>query len=262
MNKKIVKSVVSATIGIFAACAYQMATAADSKPFSLSTGFDYSSGKYGGSTSTDILYIPVIAKYDTGAWSLKLTVPYISITGPGNVIKDIGAIRTVGGTTHTTESGLGDVVAAATFNVFSGGPSDPIVDLTGKVKFGTADSNKGLGTGKNDYAAQVDIYKGIDRFTVFGSAGYKVLGSPTGITLNNVFYGSLGGGYKLNELTSAGLIMDLREKASATGSEQRELTAYLTHKYSNTWKAQGYVVKGFANGSPDWEMGGLATYSF
>ncbi len=261
MNNKMVKSVIAGAVGTLVAVAFPAAQAADSGQLSLSTGFDYSSGKYGGATNTDILYIPVIAKYETGPWSLKLTVPYIRVTGPGNVVKDIGPIKGAGAT-RTTESGPGDVVAAATFNALAGGPSDPIVDLTAKVKFGTADENKGLGTGKNDYAAQVDVYQGIDRFTVFGTVGYKVLGSPAGITLDNVFYGSLGGGYKLNPQTSGGLIMDLRQKASATGSPQRELTAYLSHKYNKTWKAQGYVVKGFADGSPDWEAGAVAVYSF
>ena len=46
----------------------------------LSTGFDYTSGKYGGATETNIRYVPLIAKYDTGPWALKLTVPYIHIT--------------------------------------------------------------------------------------------------------------------------------------------------------------------------------------
>lgn len=258
MRNKIAKL---ALAGSLCVTALPAAYAAGSGQFSLSTGFDYSSGKYGGDVSTDILYVPVIAKYETEQWSLKLTVPYIRITGPGNVVRDVGAIKGAG-TTRTTESGLGDVVAAATVNAYSGGPGDPIVDITGKVKFGTADENKGLGTGKNDYAAQVDVYQGIGRFTAFGSAGYKVLGSPSGITLDNVFYGSLGGGYKIDPQTSGGLILDLRQKASATGSPQRELTAYLSHKYSKTWKVQGYVVKGFADGSPDWEGGAVVAYNY
>jgi len=47
-------------------------------------------------------------------------------------------------------------------------------------------------------------------------------------------------------------MLDVRQKASATGSSQRELTAYVSHKYSKEWKSQAYVVKGFADGSPDW----------
>lgn len=149
---------------------------------------DCSSGKYGDVASTDILYVPFTGKYETGRWMFKLTVPYIEVTGPGNVVRDVGVIRTSTSMTRTTQKGLGDVVAAATYNLYAGGASDPVVDLTGKVKFGTADETKGLGTGENDYAAQVDVYKGFGRFTAFGTVGYRVLGSPAGVFLNNVFY--------------------------------------------------------------------------
>lgn len=241
----------------------QAAMAADSGKVSLTSGFDYSSGNYGTSDTTDILYIPLTGTYETGPWTLKLTVPYLSITGSGNVTKDIGVYKSATASTRTTESGLGDVVAAATYNVFAGTGANPwLVDLTGKVKFATADETKGLGTGKNDYALQVDAYKVIDRFTAFGTVGYKVLGSPTGITLDNVLYGSLGGSYKYTEQTSSGLILDLRQKASPTGSEQRELTAYVSHKINKSWKSQAYVVKGFTDGSPDWGVGAMATYGF
>ncbi len=28
------------------------------------------------------------------------------------------------------------------------------------------------------------------------------------------------------------------------------------------WKAQGYTVKGFSDGSPDWGVGAMASYAF
>ncbi len=262
MNKKTKKTIIAGAVTLLAALSSQMACAAEAGSFSLTTGLDYSSGKYGGTQSTDILYIPITGKYETGPWSFKLTAPYIRITGPGGVVKDVGAYKTAGAT-RTTESGLGDVVAAATYNIYAGGGANPLlVDLTGKVKFGTADQNKGLGTGENDYAAQADIYKTIDKFTAFGTIGYKVFGDPTGINLDNVFYGSLGGSYKYNQKTSAGLILDLRQKALSTSSPQRELTAFVSHKIDKTWKAQGYAVKGFADGSPDWGAGAMVSYAF
>lgn len=250
-------------IAVLGTLSSQAAIAADKGNVSLTSGFDYSSGKYGTSDTTDILYIPLTGTYETGPWTLKLTVPYISITGTGTVNKDIGRYKTSTATTRTTESGLGDVVAAATYNVYAGTGINPwLVDLTGKIKFGTADQAKGLGTGQNDYAFQVDVYKTIDKFTAFGSLGSKVLGSPTNIALDNIVYGSLGGSYKFTQQTSGGLILDLRQKPSTTGSEQRELTAFISHKINKAWKSQGYVVKGFADGSPDWGAGAMVTYGF
>jgi hypothetical protein len=243
-----------------AATALAALPAAAEPGFSLTTGLDYSTGKYGGTTSTDILYIPFSGKYEADKYTLKLTVPYLRITGPGNVVKDVGPIKGSTSTARTTESGLGDVVAAGSYNVYEG--SGTLVDVTAKIKFGTADEAKGLGTGKNDYALQADLFKTLGKNTVFGTLGYKVMGSPEGATLNNVFYGSLGIGHKISQETSAGLILDLREKASATGYAQQEFTAYVSHKLGKTWKAQAYAVKGFSNGSPDWGAGAMITAGF
>lgn len=229
--------------------------------FSLTTGLDYSSGKYGGTQATDTLYIPFIGKYEEGLWTYKLTVPYVRVTGTGSVVRDVGAFRTAAAT-RTTESGLGDVVAAVTRNVYDSGASGTLLDLTGKVKFATADDKKGLGTGKNDYAVQLDAYQSAGKVTLLGTVGYKVLGDPAGIPLDNVWYGTAGVSGKVSAETSGGVMLDVRQKASATGSPQRELTAYISHKYSKEWKSQAYVVKGFADGSPDWGAGAMVTRSF
>jgi hypothetical protein len=62
-----------------------IAPAADDR-FTMGAGVDYSSGTYGGTIATNILYVPVYGKYETGRWLLKLTVPWLRITGPGNVV--------------------------------------------------------------------------------------------------------------------------------------------------------------------------------
>lgn len=239
------------------------AVAGDSNSnFSLTTGLDYSSGKYGGTESTDILYIPLTGRYETGRWAFQLTVPYVRITGSGNVTQG-GIVLRSAQTTRTTEEGLGDVVAGATYNAYSEtGPNPLLIDLTGKVKFGTADEKKGLGTGANDYSAQMDMYKTVGKFTALGTVGYKVMGDAPGLQLDNVFYGSVGGVYKFSELTSGGLILDMRQKVTPTGASQRGLTAFVSHKINQDWKAQCYVVNGFSDASPDWGGGAMLTRSF
>ncbi|HUV99693.1 MAG TPA: transporter [Gallionella sp.] len=229
----------------------------------LATGFDYSSGKYGSANTTDILSIPVVGIYKTGLWAFKLTVPYVRISGPGDVLPNgmrIKAATTTKSTKSTTHSGLGDIVAAATYNVYTESEGNPGVDLTGKIKFGTASTS--LGTGQNDYAVQVDVYQSFDRFTPMAALGYEILGSPAGVDVNNVVYGSLGGDYKFTDQTNGGLIMRLAQKPSAIGADQRELSAYINHKLDEHLNISGYVLKGYSDGSPDSGFGVMVSSKF
>ena len=238
------------------------AYAADDGNFYMATGFDYSAGKYGLASTTTILSIPVVGRYETNLWAFKLTVPYIRISGVGDVVSGGKRFKAVASTTavSTTRSGLGDVVASATYNLYSGSESDSGADLTGRVKFGTADT--GLGTGRNDYAAQVDVYRGFDRFTAMGALGYEVLGSPDGADANNVVYGTLGGAYRFTGQTSGGAEMRLAQKPSTAGAEQRELTVYVNHMTDDDLNVRGYVLKGFADGSPDSGFGVMVSSGF
>ena len=260
MNKTLRNTLVIA-MG-FSGLAAQVTFAEDAGVFSVTSGVDYSSGKYGSQDRTDITSIPVIGKYEVGSWVLKLTVPYVSITGPGNVSPGIGKFKNTTTTKRSTESGLGDIVAAATYNVYNGSNGGPAVDVTGKVKFGTADDKKGLGTGENDYIGQVDLYQAFGDFTALGTLGYRVYGDTSTAPLDNVFFGSVGGSYKIAPGTSAGVIYDYRPAITSNGSAISEATAFVNHKISDNWKAQAYLVKGFSSGSPDYGVGALVSYVF
>jgi hypothetical protein len=230
--------------------------------FSLGTGFDYSSGKYGNATSTDMLYIPVTGKYESDKLTLKLTVPYISVSGPGGVIHGLGMMgpSPSPNTPKKTNSGLGDITTSAGYNVYSGDSLS--FDVVGNIKFGTADVKKGLGTGQNDYSAQLDGYYTLDKTTLFATAGYKVYGSPAGVTLKKVPYGTIGASQKLSSATSAGVMLDMAKSASFTGSDQREATIYISQKITPNTKVQANLLKGFANGSPDFGGGIMITGYF
>jgi len=256
MKNRLLAIFVMGSLGI--ATAY----AADDDNLYMATGFDYSSGKYGSASTTTILSIPVVGRYETDLWVFKLTVPYIRISGVGNVVSGGKRFKAVTTTTaiSTTRSGLGDVVAAATYNFYSESENNSGADLTGRVKFGTADTD--LGTGQNDYAAQVDVYRGFDRFTAMGALGYEVLGSPAGVDVNNVVYGTLGGAYQFTGQTSGGAEMRLSQKPSTAGAEQRELTVYASHRTDEGLIVRGYVLKGFADGSPDSGFGVMVSSSF
>ena len=256
MKSKLLAIILSGSLA-GAALPYHGAWAADGDSASLGAGFEYSTGKYGLTSNTDILTIPVVGTYKTGLWLFKLTVPFVRVSGVDGVLADGRRVKSTTTTRKTTYSGLGDVVAAATYNIYAERDQNFWVDLTGKVKFGTASTN--LGTGQNDYAAQADVYQGFDRFTAMGALGYEVLGSPVGVTMNNVVYGILGGYYRITDQTGGGAEMRVAQKPSAIGAEQRELTLYISQKIDRDTKFRAYVLKGFADGSPDSGFGILVT---
>jgi hypothetical protein len=250
---------------------------AEDGTFSLGTGLAYTSGDYGTSTTTKIMSIPFTARYDLDRWTLKAAIPYLRISGGSSVIPGLGTVpnsnprgRGRGGsgitattTTESTASGWGDLVTSVTYNAYYDQASRLGVDVTGKAKWGTADRDQGLGTGENDYGAQVDAFKTFDRTTVFGGVGYTKLGSSSFVPLNShVWNGTAGLTYKLNDRDSAGLAYDAREKASSSSSELSEVTAFWSRKIDRNWKMQVFGLKGFANGSPDWGAGISAAYAF
>ncbi len=248
----------------FFACVVSLLTqAASAGTASVATGFDSTSGNYGTTSNTSILTIPVIGKYETDSWLFKLTVPYIRVTSVSGVIPGVGVgpMKKAATVNATTQSGLGDVVAAGTYFAIEGDEEMPGLDLTAKIKLPTADKNAGLGTGETDYAIQADVYQSMDKVTLMGAIGRKFLGSSAILPLNDIFYGSVGVSYRASDNVSVGGSLDAAQASSASGSNVLELSAYISRKIDKTKKIQAYILKGFADGSPDTGLGMLLTFA-
>lgn len=231
---------------------------------SWTTGLDYSSGEYGSANTTEIWYVPLIGRLETGDWQFKLTVPYVRMKSPsGGVIIGYDANGTPirsGVGTPVTESGLGDVVASATYALLA--RPGLLLDLTAKLKFGTASVDKGLGTGENDVGMVLDAYFPMGKATPFLSLGYKRPGDPAGQSLRNTW--QVGGGiaYKVSDMWSTGAMYDWRSAASVAGSPQRDLMLYAVYKPVPDWKVQAYASKGFSDASADYGVGLMVSRSY
>ena len=257
------------------------ATAADSN-LTVGTTVEYTSGHYGGAISTEILYIPVSAKYRAQPFTFGITIPYIRITGPGNVVGGLtpivrnnddesesehsaaagaGTAGTPSTMTRTTHSGLGDAIAAMTYTAIDGGAQGLNLDVGGRIKFATADETRNLGTGKNDYALQVDMDKPFGQFTPNAILGYRRMGDPATADFRNIWYGTAGMAYRLGSSTSLSLDFDFGQATVKTNAMARELTLGLSHKFSASSKLRVYAIKGLSDGSPDYG-GGLSLYAY
>ena len=237
----------------------QSATSAaqDNDPLiTLSVGTEFTSGTFGGDVDIEDFYVPVTAVVDFRNIAFRLTVPYLSVYAPeGTIIGPDGELLPGSGE-MTTESGLGDVVGSVTFfDVIYSRRLGLAMDLTGKVKFGTADETKGLGTGENDYTVQADFLKFFDQFTWLGSVAYRFRGDTADVVLNDVLMASLGGIYRFTPRVSAGLFLDYRESAIAGNDSIQEMSGFVSRDVGENWRLQLYALTGFTDSSPDWGAG-------
>ncbi len=250
--------------------------------FSVDSSANYSSGTYGSGITTDIWSAPFTAAYRSDRWTLTLSVPYVDIHGSGSVIPGTGPVDNsnplgrglgdlLGGgstsgsrtsTAATSASGFGDVVASAGYTLLSSSDRSFALDLGGKVKFATADVNKGLGTGENDYGVSLDTYKVMGRWTPFGGLGWMNYGSSPYIKLKNGMNANAGVNYRIESSDSVGVYYNYRQRIAAGGPTQSEVTAFWNHQLNDSLRVQSHALGGLTNGSPDWGVGASIDYSF
>ena len=247
--------------GLLLACLtlFAGATAAeqgDDPRISISAGAEYTTGTYGGDADIEDVYVPLKVTMDFRRLSFRLTVPYLSVSAPeGTVITGPGGEPIPGTGDIVTSSGIGDVIGSVTvFDVIRSRRLGFAMDLTGKVKFGTADADKGLGTGENDFTFQADFLKFSNRITWIGSVGYRFRGQPPGATLDDALLASAGGIYTFSKDTRSGVFFDYRESSIGTDPTQ-ELSVFLSNRIGVDWRLQAFVFRGFTNSGADWGAG-------
>ena len=248
------------------------AQAADGVTFGV--GVDYSSGDYGTATTTEILSVPFSLRYASGNWTYKASLPWVRVSGDPNVLPGVGLVvntnphgRGRGGSVSVpdpaepesgTASGIGDLNLSATYSFDTGGPFG--IDLTGKAKIATADEDKGLGTGANDYGLALDVYRAFGATTLFGGVGYTALGDSDYVDVSGIANASDGVSHKLGATrNSVGVVYDWREAASSSFEDRSELTGFYSFGGDSPNRFQLYAIAGLSDGSPDW--GGGVSYS-
>lgn len=258
-----------AAIAIAAIAMVGSAQAADGG--SLGIGVDYSSGKYGTDITTEILSVPVTARFDSGNWSLRASLPWVRVSGDPNVLPTVGLIDNLNpigrGRTgiiraptagdpaqaeQSTTSGVGDLTLAATYSVPTG--TQLGLDLGVNAKIATADENKSLGTGANDYGVTIDLYRDFDGTMLFGGVGHTWLGSSTYIVVGSVNSGNIG----ISQAAGRGRVGMMYEHRTATTSgldDRRDLVAFYNVPTTGNGRFQVYASGGQSDGSPDWGAG-------
>lgn len=230
----------------------------------LTLGGYFSRGDYGAAEDTDILYVPVSFELARFPWVVSVTVPWLSLDGPGDVFLEAGNIGRPrpGANPLVSEDGLGDVVISGTWQseaLFGGAV---YLDLSLQAKLPTADEDRDLGTGEPDYSVQADLYRNLGDTTLFTTLGYRHRGRTPLYDLEDSAYFSLGAMHPLGEATNLGLLYDFRERASSNAFESHELMPFVSWTPDEHWNLMLYTIVGFTDSSADRAAGFQLSYTW
>jgi len=129
-----------------------------------------------------------------------------------------------------------------------------------KIKFPTADSDRGLGTGEFDETIGVDLSKRlIDGLFGFVTLSYTFVGDPPGTNFRDSFGWSVGPAYSIGPL-SLFTFLDGSTAISPGQSDPLELRVGAEYRLTRALKFTGAVTRGLSNGSADW--GGSLGFTF
>lgn len=242
--------------------------AAEETSASLATGLDFSTGKYGGSTTSTSWSAPLDVTWREGDFNLGVSTSWLRVSGAGASIPGIGpiaALRADRGlfprlagrfpvpTANTTASGFGDVALHGGWS-HALGENAPTLGLGAALKLGTADAAKGLGSGENDWSADVSLSGGgAVRWHV--SLGYQLLGDPEGVELDNGLRGSLSFAWATERAGDWELGWDGAQSTNAGTPAASALRVGWSRAAGEKISVSLYASKGLSDASPDFGAG-------
>ena len=220
----------------------------DANSFELSSGFDYSVGKYGAATDTSVKSVPLEAKAQLGRLRLQAALPYVWVKGPGQIVGGV-VVGSSNPNAIAARQGIGDLSLGAAYRVSDEHGALPTIELGGSAKLPTAATT--LGTGKADYGASVALYKSVGpKVTLFGSLGYSWLGSPAAYRLNNGVTGYGGINLRPDAAINLGASVSYREPVATGLQGQAAVSPYMTYRFSQKFGLTAYASAGLNEASP------------
>lgn len=248
---------------------------AEAKKYAIGIGFNFATGDYGTSQTTDSVSVPVtIDYYPSKRLSFELTIPYLYQSNSTTVFAGGMRFSTqrgrrggMQGTSSTlnvdqSQSGLGDISLTMGYVIQQETKTLPALRPLLYLKFPTADADKGLGTGEFDLGIGLGAVKWFGRWYTFAEGRYVFQGSNADLGLKNYATLEVEGGRPVTD--SFLPTVSLWWSSSPSDTSPNLLEARLNGKYwvSDRISLKGYLGTGLSDASPDFDMGAAVYYSF
>ncbi len=147
--------------------------------------------------------------------------------------------------------GLGDLYLFSNYTLLSESYFFSDVILNAQLKFPTASTHMGIGTGQFDYGASLTFRKSFNTYVTIIDLGYLNLGDPSGITYENPFTYSFGLGKFFND-GEYSLLLYYSAYTEVVKDYQppRQIALGINYKVSEDFILTGIGAAGLSNFSP------------
>ena len=185
-----------------------------------------------------------------------------------------GKDRVCGTTTRTvgqkvTTTGIGDVILRGRYYLVEEQDYVPLIAMTARFKFPTANASQGLGTGEFDHGYGVEVSKLIGTsWLVFFDGGYNFIGDPDRgdgsgtLGLRNQYWWDVGTGYYLTQDWLASVYFEEYRALRVGLPNARDVFFSSNYRLSAAWRVNGGVAVGLSNGAPDYVVSIGTSYRF
>lgn len=184
-----------------------------------------------------------------------------SNSGQGGGRKSCLTGRAAGQTVRT--AGLGDIVLRGRYYVVEERKLVPLIALTARMKFPTANEKLGLGTGEFDHGYGVELSKMLgQKWIAFLDGGYNFLGNPGGLVLRDQYWYDIGAGYYVTKDLLASAYFEEYRAPRVGRVNIRDFYFAFNYRATAEWRFNGGVAVGVSNGAPDYVVSLGTSYRF
>jgi hypothetical protein len=283
---------------MFSALAALACTAPAHAQVTVSAGLEYLTGDYGKSESTQEWRIPLSARYRSGLWSFRVSVPLSRVAGVSSALErearadsdgefidpdDDDANGTPGGSSglgagaqsDRRQSGFGDATISASYALLDSAAAAFGLDLGGSIKVPVASGSKCyLTNGETDLSIQASAYQSFGRLEPYFLLGWTKRGDPpprdadcqqvagADINLRNPFHAGFGVRMRLSEDSALSVDYEFREKLRSSSDPKSEARVTFQQRLTEVWRLNFYTLVGLSDSSPDWGVGTGIAYRF
>jgi hypothetical protein len=275
---------------LLAAATHAGAPAQAEAQVELSAGAFFATGDFDGpdadaDADADVAVAPFSLRVSRGPWSVRATLPYVSLRGPSdltivvdddsggrggsNSSSDRGARRSRAASNRPgndaenngatspprSTSGLGDASLSGTYSLDQLGSTSASFDLTARVRLPTGDEDRGLGVGTTDYAVIGELGWGNDTVAAYLSAGRRFLGDVGGLARQDGWQFGLGTSLAATDTLIVGAFYDRRDASLRDGRGLSEAGVFLSKVVSPAFELELSGSSGLSRGNSDYEVG-------